>query len=773
MSGKNLKYRQNMGRGRCSTSRVQSLQEHQHRRRRGKGKNRCRPTHWREHIKVRRSARIFHRLKRRNTSQSDSSSSSSSSSDDEAPERTPKQRQRVELEVLSIEFLRIENGRAHHTDEYEGPDGVVRRGQPFDLRLLLNRPFEKANDSLSIQLTVGETPQMNKGTEIHLHLSPTLPSGKWGACVKAMNDRHLTLSISSPPDCVIGRYELDCPKHCLTGEDGPVAKTHFYILFNPWCIDDTVYMECEKEKKEYILNETAQVYVGSASNISSRSWNFGQFEEGVLPICFELLDNSQMALTGRGNPITLCRVVSAMINSQDDDGLLEGNWSGDYSGGTPPMEWLGSVKILKEYHEKKKPVCYGQCWVFSAVMTTVMRSLGIPCRSVTNFDSAHDSDNSITIDEILDEYGNDVEDMKSDSVWNFHVWNDCWMKRPDLPDGYGGWQAIDATPQETSAGIYRCGPASLKAIKNGMVYLAYDTPFVFAEVNSDRIYWNQNKRGRLTPIWKVQNAVGHFISTQAVGGKERADVTDLYKFAEGSPEERIAVDTACKHGTRAQELGLQYVKDVTVVVQTDKDVFRGSKVPVLIILNNTAAEARQVAMVVRVLAIYYTGVKKGLCKEETFDVTLKPYSEHKTRLWLESSEYMELLQEHCALQCYVTGRVMETREPIISQHIFHLKEFSLLMSMKGAAKLKKESKVKVTFKNPLDKALKDVTLKTEGVGLKSDQVINIGTIAPGQEIQHEVVVVPKRAGPRTLLAILSCKEIVQVRGEVDIEVATG
>ena len=26
------------------------------------------------------------------------------------------------------------------------------------------------------------------------------------------------------------------------------------------------------------------------------------------------------------------------------------------------------------------------------------------------------------------------------------------MARPDLPTGFGGWQAIDATPQETSDG---------------------------------------------------------------------------------------------------------------------------------------------------------------------------------------------------------------------------------------------------------------------------------------------------------------------------------
>lgn len=35
---------------------------------------------------------------------------------------------------------------------------------------------------------------------------------------------------------------------------------------------------------------------------------------------------------------------------------------------------------------------------------------------------------------------------------NFHVWNDCWMKRPDLPSGFDGWQVVDATPQETSSG---------------------------------------------------------------------------------------------------------------------------------------------------------------------------------------------------------------------------------------------------------------------------------------------------------------------------------
>ena len=32
------------------------------------------------------------------------------------------------------------------------------------------------------------------------------------------------------------------------------------------------------------------------------------------------------------------------------------------------------------------------------------------------------------------------------------MWNEAWMTRPDLESGHRGWQAFDATPQETSGG---------------------------------------------------------------------------------------------------------------------------------------------------------------------------------------------------------------------------------------------------------------------------------------------------------------------------------
>ena len=41
----------------------------------------------------------------------------------------------------------------------------------------------------------------------------------------------------------------------------------------------------------------------------------------------------------------------------------------------------------------------------------------------------------------------------------------------------------------------QCGPAPLAAIKRGHIYIGYDTGFVFAEVNADRVEWIVKQEG--------------------------------------------------------------------------------------------------------------------------------------------------------------------------------------------------------------------------------------------------------------------------------------
>ena len=69
-------------------------------------------------------------------------------------------------------------------------------------------------------------------------------------------------------------------------------------------------------------------------------------------------------------PSIFIYILNVQVNSNDDNGVLMGRWSGGYAGGKSPTAWNGSVAILDEYMQTKKPVKYGQCWVFSGVLTT-------------------------------------------------------------------------------------------------------------------------------------------------------------------------------------------------------------------------------------------------------------------------------------------------------------------------------------------------------------------------------------------------------------------
>lgn len=59
-------------------------------------------------------------------------------------------------------------------------------------------------------------------------------------------------------------------------------------------------------------------------------------------------------------------------------------------------------------------------------------------------------------------------------------------------------------------------------------------PVTPQQVNSDKIYWQRKADGTFSQIHSEKKAVGHCISTKAVGSDEREDITHLYKHQEGS-----------------------------------------------------------------------------------------------------------------------------------------------------------------------------------------------------------------------------------------------
>ncbi|KAK1338986.1 hypothetical protein QTO34_019655, partial [Cnephaeus nilssonii] len=176
----------------------------------------------------------------------------------------------------------------------------------------------------------------------------------------------------------VGRYLLKVHIDSFQGSVTAYQLGEFILLFNPWCSGDAVFLDSEPQRQEYVMNDYGFIYQGNKNWIRPCPWNYGQFEENIINICLELLDKSlnfqidpatDCAL--RGSPVYISRVVCAMINSNDDKGVLNGKWSENFSDGTNPGEWTGSVAILKQWHATGcQPVRYGQCWVFAAIMCT-------------------------------------------------------------------------------------------------------------------------------------------------------------------------------------------------------------------------------------------------------------------------------------------------------------------------------------------------------------------------------------------------------------------
>ncbi|XP_031574152.1 protein-glutamine gamma-glutamyltransferase K-like [Actinia tenebrosa] len=496
------------------------------------------------------------------------------------------------LKHTEIDFRVEENRKAHHTDEYESKNLIVRRGQQFKISVTFDRPVNVEQHQIILQLATGSRPKQSKKSIIRLKAADSLSSSSWGMHIVEHRGEIVEMSVMSPADAIVGEYSVfvETRSKDLDGNYRSYRKVEaekICILFNAWCKDDSVFMENEDHRQEYVLDEHGRIWIGSKNRYRGIPWNFGQFESVSLETCLKLLDMAEVKDQVRGYPHRICRAISKMVNSKDDDGVLIGNWSGYYADGTSPRAWAGSVAILKEFSKKKNPVKYGQCWVFSGLVTTLLRAIGIPTRSVTNFESAHDTDQSMTIDFHFDEEDNPIHTM-NESVWNFHVWNESYFTRPDIPPGYDGWQAHDATPQEVSDGVYQCGPCPLKAIQSGEVYLPYDTGFVFAEVNGDRVYWQVDAEGEMSVSVIDKKSIGKSISTKAVGTNEREDLTNMYKFPEGNHKERKAVQLANKYSSSKDKdiYSTETSHDVDFKVLTSEEVTIGENFDIKLEIKN-------------------------------------------------------------------------------------------------------------------------------------------------------------------------------------------
>ncbi|CAB1457839.1 unnamed protein product [Pleuronectes platessa] len=610
-------------------------------------------------------------------------------------------------QALDIERWDLEckfNNLDHHTD-LNGVDRlIVRRGQMFNLSLYLRSgSYQPGLSSLDILAETGPHPSEQYGTRASFGLSAKIDTSRWSAAVTSPPGDMVALSVCSAPDAPIGRYTLTL---------GGSGRIEFILLFNPWCPSDAVYMDNEQSLAEYVLSQDGIIFRGSYKHPIPTPWNFGQFESGILDVCLRLLDVNPKCLndpgkdcSGRRNPIYVSRVLSAMVNCNDDRGVLLGKWSGGYEGG---------------------------CWVFAAVACSISRALGIPCRVVTNYLSAHDTNSNLVIERYINENGELIQSR--DMIWNYHCWVENWMTRPDLTSDFNGWQATDPTPQEKSEGVYCCGPTPVRAIKEGeLTFNLYSS--------------------------------GKNISTKSVGSDAREDITHLYKYPEGSGEERGAFQKANHQNKLLQK---QQNQGLHLTIKLSSDMRKGCDFDVFAVVTNDTQSNKKCRLVLGSCAVSYNGFLGGNCGfKDLLNVELSPGAERRVPLRLNYSKYSDKLTEDNLIRVAALVLDYTTEETILAVKNVVLDNPDIKVKIIGEPKMNRKLAAEITLHNPLPETLDNCCFSIEGANLTGGSVITerLGSsVGPGEDAKVKIYFTPSHSGLRKLVVDFDSSKLCHVKG---------
>uniref|UniRef100_A0A671YJZ2 protein-glutamine gamma-glutamyltransferase n=1 Tax=Sparus aurata TaxID=8175 RepID=A0A671YJZ2_SPAAU len=676
-----------------------------------------------------------------------------------------------------VNFEAHDNHAAHDTEGLSKQHLVVRRGRPFKIQLLFGQGWNPHAQILVLEVWLGD---MSEKFQAHFSGDQFDPE-RWSARIFSddVTLQSVTIHICSPVLSSVGLYHLQL--HIMTSSSRiSYLVGSFVLLCNPWLKDDPVYMPLDAQIGEYITSDYGVLFMGSHSNVSRRPWSFGQYEPGVLEACLQLLQVSPQHLSDknrdysrRADPVYLSRVICAMVNCNDDLGILTGKWSGSYKDGVRPTDWSGSADILHRWVSSNcNPVRYGQCWVFASVLCTVMRVLGIPSRVVTVFNAAHDTDSNTTIEEYYSSTGEKLN-ISKDSIWNFHVWVECWMRRPDLGPEFDGWQVVDPTPQERSGGIFRCGPCPVVAVQQHCFSTPYDTPFIYASVDADVVRLIL-RNGQVVGRKVDSEQVGQLIYTKSIGSDKPQNLARTYKGPQPSDSPPVSgmlgqprslmMSEKCTTYSRSCLMSGSAVSheeassDLEVSLNVDGEPTVGENIAICVTVTNRSGGPRDLMVHLDAqLKEYNSSAQQSFWKEQK-EVHIQPDDVLKLRHTIPSSEHESVLAGDDMVNVAVVVKDVRAKERVLDTQEFSMSSPQITIEIEGgdSIEMRKEYTAQVSFTNTFPKTLNRAVLTVEGFGLLQDkQEARLTLLQPGDKIEKKVSITATSPGTKVLIATFS------------------
>ncbi|MFH4978812.1 hypothetical protein AB6A40_005521 [Gnathostoma spinigerum] len=693
----------------------------------------------------------------------------------------------------SVEIFISENGRTHHTTDYkcmqyEPKELVCRRGFPFIIQLRTNRPLDINYDDVLLSFfnnITGERAITTWGVRNFYTTNIT-----WKSQMRTRNDRDLLLEIQIPSNSSIGEYEVWFDFYRYGSfQRGFKDERKITILFNPWNEEDETYFDDDPHLlNEYILDSMGYINRGQ----QRLNWLYDQFDEICLRAAFKLLrvlvQQRILRSDQLGSAVAIMRAFTYGIPQY----VLYGKWDAlnekDISMGAVNAHfWHGSRKIFEHFLLKDQPALYGQCWCFGAVFTTLSRSLGVPCRTVTNIESGHDVEGDLTIKI----YDYRIQ-PKGDSIWNFHVWNEIYVKRLDLSPNYNGWQVCDSTPQERSksSGLYQCGPFPVAALHEGNLHPSYDGVFIYGEVNSD-VYFYANTLGERSYgrsnydlVARDTQKIGEAIFTvDPYNHSNTWNIVNYYKWPEGTAEEREQHQRAliCIGANEWESLRRyrraafdMVAPDIEMEFDQSDHVNFGDPLNVRLRIKNgmiyLGLDALSVSLKLRVVATTYTGSIQQCLVEEDITVKLKPDETRYVEFSIAAENYIAMIPSEWSIKLVAIAKNEETNKIVRCSRVLNVVVPSLILTVEQyPSECSRTIIIRVQMSNPSSLTFSRGTIQMDGDGIDfGDHLTGCPDVPPGGNLDELIRGQCNMASEQNIVALYSCNLLKAIRGYLQI-----
>ncbi|CAF3906289.1 unnamed protein product, partial [Adineta steineri] len=438
---------------------------------------------------------------------------------------------------IGIDMYKRKNMEEHSTIYYDIDGLVLRRGQAFLLSVTFNQDFNADRHYISV---IFKCQTWLNSSEVKIPLNNS--SNEWSAKRVFTGDGRsncVCLQINSPSDALIGKYSIFleiCPIERGLLNKRALSIFQFeidiYFLFNPWQKYDSCGLLSSEQIAEYVMNEHGQIYLGLSDIPRYIPWHFGQFERVVLLTALALLNKVQLSAQQRIDSSVILRILASKICSEygSTDGIFPSSF--DVLPLCQENEYTSSPTILKLYLASNSQSIHGNSgsnWQHAAVFCSLCRSLGIPCRIVTVYNAACQVQERRNTDMNLNRGQQTMVVVNSKITRPWYLWNECWIRRDDLPRGNSGWQVVD--PSSIQYGIQRIGPCSVAALKSNKLSLKWDTPEISSILDGSQTYWLVDQKGNRKLIKVEENVINTRILTKSLQNEQPyEDVTNSYKL---------------------------------------------------------------------------------------------------------------------------------------------------------------------------------------------------------------------------------------------------